>query len=445
VKDGYYVKASDAIAEDKSSTYYTVDQLLHYVRANDFNGAARIVDANCININDLSQRFGQNALHAAVEAQSLDMVRFLLAYPSVQLEIPTSHATGGNTPLHIAAKTGNLEIALLLLKKGANPNARNARKQTPLMLVAQQPKAQTVTHGLQLGSSATCATQKLGSVAGLNTVGGLSISRVNQPLPASALFTLVAQNAASYTVTPIDPAAEREAMMVKLLMAYGADPSITDELGLDAFHMASAQSKTRFLAQLHASTAGNAAAASASATSMDNGVPISSTTSGKVFGDTSCYLDARALQATRTRIPPPQVVYAVPSATGSVPPTSTSSGISSADQLSSLTNGTEFVDRGDARPKSANTSASCTALPEPLRAIRVVPAREVANPPSENITWLHSENVFAAHEQATRQSAAQARQAWVTTNAKSLVFPDSLSGQANPGDGKSSGNKQPRR
>ncbi len=42
----------------------------------------------------------------------------------------------GDTPLHGAAKSGNVEILTLLLDKGANPNAKNKEGGTPLMWAA---------------------------------------------------------------------------------------------------------------------------------------------------------------------------------------------------------------------------------------------------------------------------------------------------------------------
>ena len=42
----------------------------------------------------------------------------------------------GDTPLHGAAQTGNVEVMQLLLEKSANPNARNSVGGTPLMWAA---------------------------------------------------------------------------------------------------------------------------------------------------------------------------------------------------------------------------------------------------------------------------------------------------------------------
>ncbi len=38
---------------------------------------------------------------------------------------------GGETPLHWASKCGRLDVALFLLNKGADPNAKNRDRRTP--------------------------------------------------------------------------------------------------------------------------------------------------------------------------------------------------------------------------------------------------------------------------------------------------------------------------
>lgn len=42
----------------------------------------------------------------------------------------------GRTALHVAAKTGHLFSAMMLIAKGANPNARDRQKRTPLHFAA---------------------------------------------------------------------------------------------------------------------------------------------------------------------------------------------------------------------------------------------------------------------------------------------------------------------
>ncbi|MFL0584624.1 ankyrin repeat domain-containing protein [Solibacillus silvestris] len=44
----------------------------------------------------------------------------------------------GQTPLFIAIQHGNLELIKVLIKANANVNARDNKKQTPLMLAAER-------------------------------------------------------------------------------------------------------------------------------------------------------------------------------------------------------------------------------------------------------------------------------------------------------------------
>ena len=50
------------------------------------------------------------------------------------------------TPLHLAAKHGHLEIAKLLVKKGAAVDTRDLTLSTPLILAAQYNHAQVVEY-----------------------------------------------------------------------------------------------------------------------------------------------------------------------------------------------------------------------------------------------------------------------------------------------------------
>ena len=46
--------------------------------------------------------------------------------------------TQGNTPLHIAAKAGNLNVARALCECGADIGARNKHNRTPKMVVSSK-------------------------------------------------------------------------------------------------------------------------------------------------------------------------------------------------------------------------------------------------------------------------------------------------------------------
>jgi ankyrin repeat protein len=84
------------------------------------------LDPNC------RGRNSRPALFAYVWRDNKDRVQKLLAHGA---DISTQDADG-DTALHGAAETGNVEIMRLLLDKGANPNAKNQQGGTPLMWAA---------------------------------------------------------------------------------------------------------------------------------------------------------------------------------------------------------------------------------------------------------------------------------------------------------------------
>ncbi len=47
---------------------------------------------------------------------------------------------GGATPLHLASKHGHLDVTLLLLSKGADPNAKDGNGQTPGQIAGSKYK-----------------------------------------------------------------------------------------------------------------------------------------------------------------------------------------------------------------------------------------------------------------------------------------------------------------
>jgi hypothetical protein len=76
---------------------------------------------------------GKTPLHVAAIRGSVDVARLLLQYgvdPNVQDE-------RGRTPLHVAAIRGRVDVVRFLLEHGANPNARDKDGMTPLHLMSE--------------------------------------------------------------------------------------------------------------------------------------------------------------------------------------------------------------------------------------------------------------------------------------------------------------------
>ena len=75
-------------------------------------------------------RQGDTSLHRAVEQHDYEKVNFYAGYP--QLINSVNHS--GETPLHYCAFTDFPEAVEVLLQRGADINAVNTLKQTPVML-----------------------------------------------------------------------------------------------------------------------------------------------------------------------------------------------------------------------------------------------------------------------------------------------------------------------
>jgi hypothetical protein len=81
--------------------------------------------------------YGSIPLHFAVEQGNLDVARLLLdrgANVNAKSGAPLAGPITGRTPLHIAVAQGNFEITRLLLDRGADINAKDGRGSTPLSL-----------------------------------------------------------------------------------------------------------------------------------------------------------------------------------------------------------------------------------------------------------------------------------------------------------------------
>ncbi|CUT99311.1 Ankyrin [Echinococcus multilocularis] len=78
---------------------------------------------------------GYTPLHTACYAGRLNMVRFLVALATSDINAATNT---GFTPLHLAAQQGHSDIVYLLLEHGADPNARNSQGLTAAQIARHQ-------------------------------------------------------------------------------------------------------------------------------------------------------------------------------------------------------------------------------------------------------------------------------------------------------------------
>ncbi|KAG6935201.1 NFKB inhibitor zeta [Chelydra serpentina] len=90
---------------------------------------------------------GRSALHLAAEEANLELIRLFLDLPNC-LSFVNAKAYNGNTALHVAAslqyRVTQLDAVRLLMRKGADPSARNLENEQPVHLVPDGPVGEQI-------------------------------------------------------------------------------------------------------------------------------------------------------------------------------------------------------------------------------------------------------------------------------------------------------------
>ncbi|XP_007429336.1 NF-kappa-B inhibitor zeta isoform X1 [Python bivittatus] len=88
------------------------------------------------------RKSGRSALHLAAEEANVELLRLFLELPNY-LSFINAKAYNGNTALHVAAslqhRVTQLDAVRLLMRKGADPSARNLENEQPVHLVPDSP------------------------------------------------------------------------------------------------------------------------------------------------------------------------------------------------------------------------------------------------------------------------------------------------------------------
>lgn len=101
----------------------------------------------------MSPSLWADEIHEAAKQGNLEKVRSLVAADPA---LVAAKDKGGETPLHWAAYSGNVDVVRFLLDKGAEVDAKNVRGLTPLAFTAVQGRIEAagllIERGLTLTS-----------------------------------------------------------------------------------------------------------------------------------------------------------------------------------------------------------------------------------------------------------------------------------------------------
>ncbi len=144
---------------------------------------------------------------------------------------------GDTMPLHLAASSGNLEVARVLLDHGAPIDALNAADETPFTLAVEKEHFDLARELKKRGANVDLQSRRH-PLALTSAIQGNHLETVRFLLEIGANPTLRTDD---YGRTALHEAAiAGHAQMVKELLAHGGDPGVKDESGFTPADVATA-------------------------------------------------------------------------------------------------------------------------------------------------------------------------------------------------------------
>ncbi|RYO85969.1 hypothetical protein DL766_006106 [Monosporascus sp. MC13-8B] len=200
-----------------------------------------------------SPLWGSSPLHAAVEKEQLDKVRLMLS-GSVSLETPEEKDFA--TPLLVACSTRNSKIVELLLRHGADVNARDRNNRSALH------RCQDNTGGTAVAQLLYDHEPRKFHVDDLDQYKKAAIHMASEMGNTKMLRWLLKHNANVNAIgpggcTPLMLAIEsgipfeRKEMVIGILFENGADPRIQNSKGQTAMGVAKGQKRVQTLLKKH--------------------------------------------------------------------------------------------------------------------------------------------------------------------------------------------------
>ncbi|XP_013142883.1 PREDICTED: serine/threonine-protein phosphatase 6 regulatory ankyrin repeat subunit B isoform X2 [Papilio polytes] len=189
-------------------------------------------------------RNGRTALHLAAMNGYAHLVKFLIRDHNAMIDVLTLKK---QTPLHLAAASGQIEVCKLLLELGANIDATDELGQKPIHAAAQNNYSEVVQLFLQQHPNLVMATTKDGNTcAHIAAIQG-SVKVIEELMKFDRTGVISARNKLNDS-TPLQLAAEGgHADVVRVLVRAGASCTDENREGLTAVHLAAEHGHTNVL------------------------------------------------------------------------------------------------------------------------------------------------------------------------------------------------------
>lgn len=195
-------------------------------------------------------RNGRTALHLAAMNGYADLVKFLIKDHNAVIDILTLKK---QTPLHLAAAAGQLEVCRLLLELGANIDATDDQGQKPIHAAAQNNFSEVAKLFLQQHPSLVMATTKDGNTCAHIAAAQGSVTVIEELMKFDRQGVISARNKLT-DATPLQIAAEGgHAEVVKALVRAGANITDENKAGFTAVHLAAQNGHGQVLEVLRSS------------------------------------------------------------------------------------------------------------------------------------------------------------------------------------------------
>ncbi|KAL1490865.1 hypothetical protein ABEB36_011550 [Hypothenemus hampei] len=195
-------------------------------------------------------RNGRTALHLAALNGYVHLVKFLVKDHNAVIDILTLKK---QTPLHLAAGAGQIEVCKLLLELGADIDATDEDGQKPIHAACQNNFSEVVKLFLQQHPSLVMATTKDGNTCAHIAAAQGSVTVVEELMKFDRQGVISARNKVT-DATPLQMAAEGgHAEVVKALVRAGASVTEENKGGFTAVHLAAQHGHLQVLEVLRSS------------------------------------------------------------------------------------------------------------------------------------------------------------------------------------------------